>query len=330
MNLEKYFKDKKVLVAGGTGFVGVNLINRLLELGADVRATLYEKEAIIDDDRIEYIKADLTKAEDCEKAVDGVEYVFMFAANTSGALVMEKTPLAHVTPNVIMNTLMLEAAHKAGVSKYLWPSSNTVYPSSDEPVKEDEMMSGPPFEKYFPVAWMKRFGEILCEMYSTKIKKPMTTVVVRPANIYGIYDDFAWETSHVVPALIRKVVERKDPLEVWGDGNDIKDLIYVEDFVEGILLAMEKVDSFDPINIGTGVPVTVKDVLAAALKADGYEDAKVVFDDSKPSMIPKRLIDVSKAERELGFRATTSLEEGIRKTVEWYKREYPSGYPESL
>jgi len=326
MSLEKSFKNKKILVVGGAGFVGVNLINRLLDLGADVRATLHEKEAVINDDRIEYIKVDLTKVEDCAKAVEGVQYVFMFAANTSGALVMEKTPLAHVTPNVIMNTLMLEAAHRAGVEKYLWPSSNTVYPSSDDPVKEDEMMSGPPFEKYFSVAWMKRFGEILCEMYATKIKNPMTTVVVRPANIYGIYDDFAWETSHVVPALIRKVIERQDPVEVWGDGNDIKDLIYVEDFVEGILLAMEKVETFDPINIGTGVPVTVKDVLAAAIDAEGYTDAKIAYDASKPSMIPKRLIDVSKAERDLGFKATTSLKEGIKKTVEWYKKTYPDSY----
>ena len=326
MSSDAWLKDRKVLVAGGTGFVGVNLINRLLDLGADVRATLHNREPVINDDRIEYVRVDLTEAEDCAKAVEGIEYVFMFAANTSGAAVMEKTPLAHVTPNVIMNTLMLEAAHKAGVLKYLWPSSNTVYPSSDNPVKEDEMMSGPPFEKYFSVAWMKRFGEILCEMYSTKIKNPMTTVVVRPANIYGIYDDFAWETSHVVPALIRKVIERHDPLEVWGDGNDIKDLIYVEDFVEGILLAMEKVSTFDPINIGTGIPVTVKNVLAAALEADGYTDAKIVFNDSKPSMIPKRLIDVSKAERVLGFSATTPLKEGIKKTVEWYKKIYPHGY----
>ena len=326
MNSAEFLRNKKVLVVGGAGFVGVNLINRLLEVGANVRATLHEKPAVVNDPRIEYVKVELRTPEGCAKAVAGVEYVFMCAANTSGAAVIQNTPLAHVTPNVIMNTLLIEAAHAAKVKKYLWLSSNTVYPSAEHPVKEDEMMSGDPYEKYFPVAWMKRFGEILCQMYSTKIKNPMLTVVVRPANIYGIWDDFAWETSHVVPALIRKVVEHHDPVEVWGDGTEIKDLIYVEDFVEGILLAMAKMEKFDPINIGTGVPVTVKDVLNAALEAEGYTNAKISFNTSKPTMIPKRLIDVSKAERELGFKANTSLKEGVLKTIEWYKRRYPNGY----
>ena len=123
----------------------------------------------------------------------------------------------------------------------------------------------------------------------------MKTVVVRPANAYGPYDDFEWETSHVVPALIRRVVERHNPLEVWGDGNDIKDLIFIDDLVEGILLAMEKLDTFEQINIRTGRPISIKEALNTMLKVDNYNDAKVAFDASKPTMIPKRLIDVSKA-----------------------------------
>lgn len=314
-------KDSKVLVMGGAGFVGVNLINRLLQLGAKVTATLHNKPAVIEDDRITYIKCDLTKAEDCSRALNCAEYAFMCAANTSGAAVMEKTPLVHVTPNVVMNTLTLEAAYKAGVKKYLFISSNTVYPDVDHPVKEDEMMSGELFEKYYCVAWMKRFTEILCRMYAEKIKQPMKTVVVRPANIYGPCDDFEWATSHVVPALIRKIVERHDPVEVWGDGSDIKDLIYIDDFIEGILLAMEKVETFDPVNIATGRPCSVKDVLDTAIRVDGYTDAKIAFDTSKPTMIPKRLIDVTKAKKLLGFEAKTSLEEGIEKTVRWYREK---------
>lgn len=313
------WNNTKVLVAGGSGFVGVNLIQKLLPLGAHIRATLHEKPAVINDPRIEYIAADLRNAEDCARAVDGMEYVFMCAAHSSGAAVIQNTPLVHVTPNVIMNTLMLEAAHRAGVKKYLWLSSNTVYPAADHPVKESEMMNGQPFEKYFPVASMKRFGETLCEIYSTKIPNPMPAIVVRPANIYGPHDDFDWERSHVVPALVRKVVERHNPLEVWGDGTEIKDLIYVEDFVDGIILAMEKMNGFDPINIGTGIPVTIKDVLHAALIAEDYAHANVVFNTSKPTMIPKRLIDVSKAKRDLGFTVKTSLQEGIQKTLDWYK-----------
>jgi GDP-L-fucose synthase len=317
-----FYNGKKILVAGGAGFVGANLIKHLLDLGADIRATLHQKPAVISNPEIEYLKIDLRKPEDCAKAIKGIDYVFMCAANTSGANVIENTPLVHVTPNVIMNALMLEAAYNAGVKKYLWLSSNIVYPAIDHPVKEGEMMSGPPFEKYFPAGWTKRFGEILCEIYSTKIKKPMTAIVVRPANIYGPYDDFEWETSHVVPALVRKTVERHDPIEVWGDGNDVKDLIYVDDFVEGILLAMEKIKNFDTINIGTGRAVTVKDVLKATLEAENYQNARIAFNTLKPKMIPFRLLDVSKAEKELDFKATTSLEQGIKKTAEWFKNNY--------
>jgi GDP-L-fucose synthase len=313
------YKDKNVLIVGGAGFVGVNLILKLLTRGARIRATLHEKGAVIKGDSIEYIKCDLTKKKDCQKVVQGMDYVFMCAANTSGAAVMEKTPLVHVTPNVIMNTLLLEAAYEAKIKKFLWFSSNTVYPVVDYPVKEDEGREGKLFEKYFCVAWMKRFTEILCQMYSEKIKTPMKVVVIRPANIYGPYDDFEWATSHVLPALMRKVIERHDPIEIWGNGEDIKDLIFIDDFIEGTLLAMEKIDTYDPINIGTGVACSIKEAFGHMLEVDGYKDAKVVFDASKPTMIPKRLIDVSKAKEILGFQARTSIREGLDRTMKWYR-----------
>lgn len=312
------FENAKVLVTGGSGFVGVNLIKRLLALGAQVTATLHNKDAVLKDERIRYIRGDLRLQADCQQAVEGMDYVFMCAANTSGAAVMAKTPLAHLTPNVLMNISMLEAAYLAGVKKFLFISSNTVYPLTDYPVKESDI-TNEFYEKYFIVAWMKRFTEIVCEMYATKIAKPMKVCVVRPANIYGEFDDFEWETSHVIPALIRKVVERHDPLEVWGDGNDLKEFIYVEDFIDGMLLAMEKLDGFDPINIAVGKPCTVRDVLATLLKIDGYGNAKIIYNASMPSMIPKRLIDVRKAQSLLGFHANTSLEHGLAKTVTWYR-----------
>ncbi|MFH1718671.1 MAG: NAD-dependent epimerase/dehydratase family protein [Planctomycetota bacterium] len=313
------FENKKVLVAGGTGFVGVNLVNRLLSLGADVRATVHRKPAVIDDDRIEYITCDLMEKEGCRRAAEGADYVFMCAANTSGAAVMAKTPLVHVTPNILMNTLLLDAAYSAGVKKFLFISSNTVYPAVDHPVKEDEMVPGEVFEKYYCVAWMKQFSEVLCRMYAEKIPRPMKTIVVRPANIYGPYDDFEWETSHVLPALMRKVVERHDPIQVWGDGNDVKDFIYIDDFIDGMLLAMEKIETFEPVNIASGVPCTIKQALQAMLEADGYTAARIVFDASKPTMIPIRLIDASTARRVLGFDAGTPIAEGLKRTIQWYR-----------
>ncbi|MFH1383949.1 MAG: NAD-dependent epimerase/dehydratase family protein, partial [Candidatus Omnitrophota bacterium] len=127
--------------------------------------------------------------------------------------------------------------------------------------------------------------------------------------------------SHVLPALMRKVAERHDPIEVWGDGNDIKDFIYIDDFIEGILEAMEKIETFDPVNIGTGKPCSIKQALQAMLVADNYCDAKIVFNSSKPTMIPKRLIDVSKAKRILKFTAKTVLTDGIKKTITWYRSQ---------
>jgi len=317
----RMFSGAKVLVAGGTGFVGVNLIQRLLLLGAKVRATVHRKAPVIHDERIQYVKCDLTNMEDCRKVVSDIDYVFMCAANTSGAAVIAATPLVHVTPNIVMNAQMLEAVYCANVRKLIWLSSNAGYPpSGDRPVKEEEFFDGDPYEAYFGVAWMKRYTEILCRMYSEKFKKPMTTVVLRPSNIYGPYDDFEFETSHVMAALIRRAVERHDPLEVWGTGDDIRDWIYIDDFIDAMILAAEKIESYDPINIGMGKGYSVKQALQTILEADGYTDANIKFNSSKPSMIPIRLIDTTKAETILGFKARTGLREGIRKTIEWYRK----------
>jgi len=237
-------KNEPVLVTGATGLVGTNLIKRLLSEEATVRGTLHRTPPVVVDDRIEYIHADLTKGEDCLRVAEGQRFVFMCAANTSGAATIDRTPMAHVTPNVLMNTQMLAAAYEAGVKKFLWLSSTTGYPPSGHRlVKEEEMFEGEPYEKYFFVGWMKRFTEVLCRMYGEKLPKPMAIIVLRPTNIYGPNDDFEPATSHVTAALVRKVVERQDPIEVWGTGNDVRDVIYVDDMVEAMIVAMEKIQS---------------------------------------------------------------------------------------
>ncbi|MCJ7617030.1 MAG: NAD-dependent epimerase/dehydratase family protein [Desulfobacterales bacterium] len=316
-----FFDNKKVLVTGATGFVGVNLVNRLLSSGASLRATIHKKEPVIRDGGIDYFECDLTQMEDCCKVVEGIDYVFHCAANTSGAAAIEKTPLAHVTPNIVMNSQLLQAAYFAKVKKFLWLSSSTGYPpTGDRPVKEEEIMDGEPYEKYFCVGWMKRYTEVLCRMYSEKLNNPMTTVVLRPTNIYGEYDDFEFETSHVFAALIRRVVERQNPIEVWGTGDDVRDLIYVGDFIDAMLLAMEKIERYNVFNIGFGQGYSIKEILRIMLEVDGYMDAEIVFDSSKPTTIPIRLVDTTKAESVLGFKASTELREGIKRTMKWYNQ----------
>jgi GDP-L-fucose synthase len=235
---------------------------------------------------------------------------------------MATTPMVHVTPNVIMNSLLLESAYHAGVTKFLWLSSTTGYPVSGEAeVREDEMFNGDPFEKYYFVGWMKRFTEVLCKMYGEKLPRKMATLVLRPTNIYGVHDDFEFATSHVIPALIRKVVERWNPLEVWGTGDDVRDAIYVDDMVDAMLLAIRKLEAHAAINIGYGEAYSVKQILALLLEIDNFPEAKLVFNTSKPTMIPIRKVDLTRARELLGFRAKTSLRDGLAKTIAWYRQE---------
>ena len=251
--------------------------------------------------------------------VKDVRQVFHCAANTTGAAVMSSTPMVHVTSNVVMNSWLMEACYEARVEKFIWLSSTTGYPDSDQPVKEEDMFVGEPYEKYFFVGHMKRFTEVLCRMYGEKLPRKMTTIVLRPSNIYGPGDKFEFERSHVTPALIRKVIERHNPLEVWGTGNDVRDLIYVDDCVEAIVLAAEKLNAYTALNVASGTSCSVKQILNTILDLENCRDVKVVFDPSKPTMIPVRLVDVSKAEKVLGFRAKTDLRTGLQKTMAWYK-----------
>ncbi len=315
-----FFSGRKVLVAGGAGLVGANLVQRLLDAGAQVRATLFKRDAVIKDDRVEYLRCDLTLAEDCAKAAADMEFMFMCAASTSGAAAIASTPLVHVTPNVVMNALLLEAAYAAGVRKTVYLSSSVVYPPTGQtPAQEDTMLSGEPFDVYYGAAWMKRFGEILCNLYSHRLRRTMPVVTVRPANIFGPHDKFDPATSHVMAATIRKVVDRQDPIRVWGTGEDVRDFIFADDFIDGLLLAAEKLDAYDPVNIATGRGYTVKEILGMLLELEGWTDARVEYDPDKPSMIPIRLFDTAKAERLLGFRAKTPLREALARTIAWYR-----------
>ena len=312
------YKGKKVLVAGGAGLVGTNLAIRLTDLGADVRATIHYRRPVPTHRGVEYVEYDLTQYNDCLKAVRGIDYVFMCAAVIAGAGVITKDPLFNVTPNILLNTQMLAAAYAEGIKKYLTFGSSTAYPHSDYPLREARMMSGNPPDQYFFIGWVMRFKEKLCEMYSNRIKNPMPVVVLRPTNIYGPYDNFDLDRSHVTPALIRKVVERHNPLEVWGTGDDIRDLVYVDDIVDAVLLAMDKVNRYDPINIASGRPCSIKEILSTALAVEGYLP-KVIYNSNKPSTISKRIVDTSKARLMLSWDAKTSLYDGILKTIEWYK-----------
>ncbi len=325
MNGEKMdFSGKKVLVAGGAGFLGTNLALALARRGARLRLTTHRAPLQAEFPGAEVLALDLREADACARAVEGMDYVFLCAAHTSGAAVIRQTPLVHVTPNVLINTLMLEAAHRARVKRFCFVSSGAAYPpTGDRPVGEAEMFDGDPADVYFAAGWMKRYAEVLCRTYAEKIADPMPTVVVRPSNVYGPHDKYDFAVSHVTAALIRRVVERQRPLEVWGTGNDVRDLLYVDDFIDGMLAAFATERPWLAVNICAGRGYPVREILQKILEVDGFDDADVRFDPSRPSTIPVRLMDDGLARRELGFAPRVSLEEGLRRTLAWYRQNGP-------
>ncbi len=319
------FAGKKVVVAGGSGFLGTNLALRLAGLGARLRVTTHRKPLQAEIAGAEIVQADLRRPEDCARAVAGMEVLFICAAQTSGAAAIRGTPLIHVTPNVLINTLLLEAAYEARLQKVCFISSGAAYPGTgSRPVGEAEMFDGDPEEVYFPAGWMKRYAEILCRTYAEKIANPMPTVVVRPSNVYGPFDKYDFGTSHVTAALLRRVVERQAPLEVWGTGNDIRDLLHVDDFIDGLLAAASTDLPFLAVNICAGRGYAVREVLQTLLEVDGYTDAQVTFDASRPSTVPVRLMDDRLARETLGFQARIPLAEGLRRTIAWYRANRPA------
>lgn len=312
-----FYKDKVCLVTGGTGFIGTHIVQQLLDLGAKVRVPLHNRKMAFKDDRVETFNADLSLLDDCLDAVDGVDYVFNSAGYVASAGASSNRIMNAITADLVLNAQMLQAAWQQGVKRFLLFSSSTVYPESDHPISEGEAWSKPPHNSYFGYGWMRRYLEKMGEFVSKESK--MQIALVRPTAVYGQNDNFDLDTCHVVPALIRKAVERQSPYVVWGSGNEVRDFLHVDDLARGCILALEKYAVCDPINIGYGKAVTTREIARMILEISDYEDAIVEFDESKPIAIPCRVVDTLKAERFLGFTPKISLEEGLIRTVRWYE-----------
>ena len=325
--ISQTFKDKRVLVAGASGIIGINLVNKLIKIGAIVSGTYYKNKNINRHPNCKYIQANLEDRDDAFKVTKDVDYVFMCAANSSGAAIMEKSPLIHLTPNVIMNSRMLEAAYSNDIKKFCFISSNTVYPLTNTPVSESDV-NYEFFEKYQIVGWMKLFSEKMCKMYSESIKDPMDTVIIRPGNIYGPFDKFDKTKSKVIAALIRRAVEREDPYVVWGDGNDIKDFIYIDDFIDGMIASFVYFGGGEEINIASGREITIKEIIKIIFEIEELHDISLHFDEKMPSMIPKRLIDIHKIQKHTDFTPKIKMRDGLLRTIDWYKEFYSERTPE--
>lgn len=311
-----FYKDKLVLVTGGTGFVGIHIVEELLKAGARVRIPVHRRPLMIDHPAIEKVHADLMKEEDCQNVVKDVDYVFHAAGAVSSAAVTVAGPMEAITTNLILNARMLQAAWSARVKRFLIFSSSTGYPAVDYPVKEDQMWTAQPHPVYFGYGWMRRYLEILGEFVASK--SDTKVAIVRPTAVYGRWDNFDPLTGHVVPALIKRAVAGENPFIVWGTGDEIRDFLHISDLAKGCLLMLEKHAVSDPVNIGYGAGITIKKIVTVILDCAGRRGLKIIFDSSKPTTIPVRLVDISKAKKLLGFEPKVSFEEGMRDLVNWY------------
>jgi GDP-L-fucose synthase len=311
--------NTKILITGGSGLVGQNLTNKLVADGyTNIRVHLHTRQPRIKHNAVEYVSGDLTTYKDCLAVTKNVDIVIHAAASTSNAVDTVQDPLAHVTPNVAMNNFLIDSAYRNKVSKYIFISSNTVYPpKGDSPVVETDFLFDEPYPVYFPVGWMKRYAEVQCELYSKYLPNPMTTVVIRPANLFGPHDKYDFAKCHVTPATIRKVADNMNPIPVWGDGTELRDLLYIDDFIEALQLVIEKQETYDVFNIGCNNVYSVNDVLAT-MKSLVNNDNPIEYIKGKPSMIPTRCIDSNKINRVLGWSAKTPLAVGLKKAHDWY------------
>ncbi len=311
--------QKKILIAGGSGFVGINLLKNIsLKKKYKVTATFFKNKKFQRFKNVTYKKTDLLNLKNCLNITKNIDIVIMCAANTSGAQVIENNPLVHLNPNLRLNMNMLEASNFNKVKKFVFISSSVVYPLSKNSLRENSV-NYKFFNKYFISGWMKLFSEKLCNIYSERIKNKMITVIVRPGNLYGPFDKFDEKKSKVIPALIKKIVDRKKPLIIWGDGNDIKDFLYIDDFVKAIEKIINSINYHGIFNVASGKGITIKKLIDIIFKIENYKNTKIIYDKSKPIMIPNRIINIKKSKEKLKFKVKTNIYTGLKKTINWYK-----------
>lgn len=315
---EAAYRNKRILVTGGTGTIGTRVVQRLLEMGAEVSVvsldTPERAQATIGDTSI-FRQGDLRDLKTCEEVSRGMDYVFHLMAVKGNTQRGFSAVASAYVPFLLCNTNMMEAAFRNSISRYLFVGSIGQYPPLAER-HEDDVWKGAPEanDRYMGIA--KRAGEAQAETYMHEFEWDAVRIV-RAANVYGPYDDFDPRTAHVIPALIARMVGGENPVKVAGDGSAVRDFIYLEDVVDGMLLAMIKAPPCLPINIGSGKGVTIK-ALAEEIASLMPDRPPIEWDSSRPSGDSVRVLNVERAREVLGFSANTSLREGLEQTIAWY------------
>ena len=313
-----FYKNKNVLVTGGAGIAGHSTVKKLLDQGANVRATIYKSKKlnIPDHPNLEVVRCDLHSYKKCLEITKDMDVVFNLVAYIRGAKSQTDAPIDLVRNNIVPAVNMMDASVKNKVDRFGFIGSSTMYPDVSYPVKETEAFDTEPHHCYTGVGWMKRYSEKVIEHFNDISKTKFA--IVRTTAMYGPHDSFN-ERGHAIPQLILKADKGMNPFNVWGDGSQVRDFVFVEDVIDALLLVTEKNPTARAYNIASGTPTTIKELVETITKIYGYEP-QFDFDLSKPIMIPKRLVDVSRIKDELGWTAPHTLEKGLEKTIDWYKK----------
>lgn len=316
-------KTDKILVTGATGFIGSNILRVLYQQGfTNLRASALHRDLRDDfegSESIQLVKGDLRDAKFAKFVSEGIDVIIHCAANTSNALDTKFNPLLHVTPNVEMNNNLMEQAWINKVRKFIFISTANVNGDLGPvfAVEDPNFMNLPLVPVYKAVGAMKRFGEMMCDFFSNQIHDPMQCIVIRPSNAFGPNDKYDFEKCHVTPANIRKVADNLNPIPVWGDGTEIRDVLHADDMAEGIVYVAEHVDTYDIYNVCYGEGFSVNQLLGWMKEADNNTNP-IEYVNNRAPMIPVRLVS-SKKINDLGWKPKREIKQALKDTIEWYR-----------
>jgi len=305
-------KNKRILVTGGAGFLGRQVIDQLCKAGADSAKITVPRSR----------ECDIRVWENCQRAVDQQDIIIHLAAHVGGIGLNREKPAELFYDNLIMGTQLIHAAYQAGVEKFVCVGTICAYPKfTPVPFKEDDLWNGYPEETNAPYGVAKK--ALLVQLQSYRQQYGFNGIYLLPVNLYGPEDNFDPSSSHVIPALIRKVheaqIKGEKQLPVWGDGSPTREFLYSEDAARGIVMGTQLYNDLEPVNLGTGYEISIRDLITLICELMEF-DGEIVWETDKPNGQPRRCLDTERAKQAFGFTAQVSFEQGLKNTIDWYRQ----------